>query len=80
MSGNTTEKEHKYALLCLTHNGIFTDICIHKYYGFSVPIQIHLLEDGSVQVYSRNSENNTTKYPDIIARMPKVLVIAQSLK
>ncbi|XP_065899199.1 DNA ligase 1-like isoform X2 [Dysidea avara] len=35
--------------------------------------QIHVLEDGSVQVYSRNSENNTSKYPDIIARMPKVL-------
>ena len=34
--------------------------------------QIHVLEDGSVQVYSRNSENNTSKYPDIIARMPKV--------
>ena len=35
--------------------------------------QIHVLEDGKVRIYSRNSEDNTTKYPDIIARMPNVL-------
>ena len=26
-----------------------------------------------MHVYSRNSEDNTTKYPDIIARMPRAL-------
>jgi DNA ligase-1 len=31
-----------------------------------------ILEDGKIHIYSRNSENNTTKYPDIIARIPKV--------
>ena len=31
-----------------------------------------MLEGGETHVYSRNSENNTSKYPDIIARMPKV--------
>lgn len=35
-----------------------------------VCVQIHLLEDGQVMVYSRNQEDNTSKYPDIIARMP----------
>ena len=29
-----------------------------------------MLEDGQVMVYSRNSENLSEKYPDIIARMP----------
>lgn len=29
--------------------------------------------DGSVRVYSRNSENNTTKYPDIVASIPRLV-------
>ena len=38
-----------------------------------VSLQIHVLEGGEIRIYSRNSENNTSKYPDIIARMPKVV-------
>ena len=34
--------------------------------------QIHVLENGNVKVFSRNQENNTSKYPDIISRIPKV--------
>ncbi|XP_064631815.1 DNA ligase 1-like [Lineus longissimus] len=45
--------------------------CEWKYDGERA--QIHVLEDGTVNIYSRNSENNTSKYPDIIARMPSVL-------
>ena len=32
--------------------------------------QIHLLENGEIQIYSRNSENHTSKYPDLISRLP----------
>lgn len=48
-----------------------TFTCEYKYDGERA--QVHRLRDGSVRVYSRNAENLTSKYPDLVTALPKAL-------
>lgn len=54
-----------------------TFTCEYKYDGERA--QIHKLDDGSMRIYSRNSENMSTKYPDVMERLVKVRLNNMSL-
>ena len=40
-------------------------------------IQVHLMEDGKIAVFSRNSEDMSKKYPDLMEQIPRVSVHAK---
>ncbi|KAK4685375.1 DNA ligase 1, partial [Tremellales sp. Uapishka_1] len=45
--------------------------CEYKYDGERA--QVHLLEDGTIAVFSRNSENMSAKYPDLVEQVPRCI-------
>ena len=48
-----------------------TFTCEYKYDGERA--QVHLLPDGKVAVFSRNSEDMSKKYPDLVEQLPRCI-------
>ncbi len=42
--------------------------CVHVF--LRTWYQVHILESGATHIYSRNAEDHTAKYPDLIAMFP----------
>ena len=55
-------------------SGAFT--CEYKYDGERA--QLHRLPDGTYKIFSRNSEDMTGKYPDVLQRLPRALLDSTS--
>ncbi|GAA5916219.1 uncharacterized protein JCM6883_000694 [Sporobolomyces salmoneus] len=45
--------------------------CEYKYDGERA--QVHYLENGSIKVFSRNSEDMSVKYPDLVVQLPRCI-------
>ena len=41
---------------------------------------MHKLEDGTINVFSRNSEDMSKKYPDLMEQLPHVSEVERSLR
>ena len=49
------------------------------FYLFLIIIQVHKMENGKIAVFSRNSEDMSVKYPDLMEQLPHVCSYPVSL-
>jgi len=66
--------ENKHFTCEYKYDGERAQVCVFNVSlsSYQIYLQVHKLEDGSVGVFSRNSEDMSKKYPDLVEQLPHV--------